>query len=348
MYRTRSKVALAVLAVGGLLSGAGALAYGTGNDKPGKLPPKEAPPPQEKKPDRTAVVPVPADTRAQATTLRYKLKPSEMFRYVVEKKTETHSTSPALARSVTTTQTYDVTWRVTGMNADGNALIKLTIDRIRFTEHEGFGGNVDFDSKKHAKPEGVPAVVRVLTNVLKAQAGAEFTFSMDPFGEVSNFNVPKKLADALKIVRGGQGIDSAESFRYLLASQGSVVLPKDSVFKGAGWSEKTESAVSGGHAKLNVLTKATYQGELERQGQKFEEITLTPSSAAVERAPFSGLGQFTLKNHEGKGSVLFDNDHGRLVESHVTQTADMESGAPGQTVVWKVTQSISSKLIKPN
>jgi RNA polymerase sigma factor (sigma-70 family) len=338
------KAAVALVLVGGLLSSAGALALNVRDEKQARTPRKEASALQAKNAERLAATPTPA----QGATLRYQFKEGDKFSYVVEMKTESRSTAPGFERVVSESRTYDVTWRVTNVDSDGNARMTLTVDRLRHLGDSGFpGSELEFDSKKHKNPVGVPALARVLSTVLKAQVGAEFTCTMSPQGEVSDFKVPKQLADAVKNTQGMTALYNAESFKQLLASQGSVVLPKNPVYKGAGWSEKTAVTVAGGHAKMTVDTKTTYQGEADRGGKKLQEIALKPMATTVEGAPTSGIGPFTLKNHEGKGNMLFDNDKGRLVESEVSQTLEMESGAPGQTVVWKVRLSFSTKLVPP-
>jgi hypothetical protein len=96
-----------------------------------------------------------------------------------------------------------------------------------------------------------------------------------------------------------------------------------------------------------VDTRATYQGETNRGGAKLQEIKLQPTAVAVERSATSGLGRFTLKGHEGTGSVYFDQGKGRLVEAALTQNLDMESSPPGQQekVVLKVKLCTSAKLV---
>jgi hypothetical protein len=147
-----------------------------------------------------------------------------------------------------------------------------------------------------------------------------------------------------------QALYSAESFQQQLACPGSVVLPRDPARKGGGWKEKMDTGVAGGHARMTVETRATYQGEAERGDKKLAEIALEPAAIAVERARASGLGPFTLKEQEGKGSVLFDNDKGRLVETEVSQTVALESSPPGQNekIVWKMKLSLSAKLVPPS
>jgi RNA polymerase sigma factor (sigma-70 family) len=257
MCANRFKAALTLLLVGGLIATAGALAVSAGDDRQTGTPPKEAPAPQARNAERPAAAPA----RAQGTTLRYKFKEGDEFNYVVNKKMETHTTAAGNDRAVVTTRTYDVTWKVVGVDSDGNAKMTLTIDRFRYMEDSGFpGSQVEFDSRKHKNPVGAPAVVRLLSAVLKAQVGAEFTCTKSPRGEVSDFKVPKKVADAVKNTQGLKALYSTESFKQQLACQGSVVLPRDPVSRNGGWKEKIDTGVAGGHARMTVETKATYQG----------------------------------------------------------------------------------------
>jgi RNA polymerase sigma factor (sigma-70 family) len=335
------KAALALLLVGGLLATVGALATGAGDDKRPSPPSQQTSAPQAKSGEGPAAAPAPA----RGTSLRYQFKEGDTFKYVVEHKTETHSSIPGYDRTGTSTRTYEVTWKVTRVDADGNARMTLTVDRLQYVEDDGFPGKVEFDSRKDRNPVGIPASVRVLSAVLKAQVGAQFTYTMSPRGEVSDFKVPKKLADAVKSTAGLHALYSAESFKQLLVCQGGVVLPRDPVDRETSWHEKSEAPLAGGHAKMTVDTRAEYQGGADRDGRKVEAIALKPD-ATVEGTG-TGLGPFTLKNQDGKGSMLFDNDKGRLVETEVNQTVEMESSPPGQIdkIVWKVKLSLSAKLV---
>jgi hypothetical protein len=344
MRWNKLKAALALLLVTGLLATAGAFASTLREDKQAGKPTQQASVPQGQKKEPPAAAPSPTP----GINLRYQFKKGDQFRYVVEKKTETQSNTLGIERGLVetqTTQTYDVTWRVLRVDSGGNARMTLTIDRLRHVIDNGLPGKFEFDSRKHRNPVGMPVVVRTLSPVLKAQVGASFTCTVSPRGEIHDFKVPKKILGAVINTPGMQALYSTESFRQLLACQGSVVLPKDSVVKGSSWDEKTAASIAGGHAKMTLYTKATYQGEADRGGKKLAELDLKPTAVTVERSPTSGLGPFTLKKHEGKGSVVFDNDKGRLVETQGSQTVDMESGAAGQTIVWKIKLSLSAKLV---
>jgi hypothetical protein len=170
----------------------------------------------------------------------------------VEQKRETTTIAGANEHFGLTTHTYDVTWRVRRVDADGNAQLTLTIDRVRYVDDSGTRGKltfrVAFDSQKDKNPEGPQNMVRIMSPILKALVGAEFACTVSPRGEVSEFKVPKKVADMVKKTQGVQAVYSAESFKQQLACQGSVVLPMESVSKGAGWNEKADVVIVGGHA----------------------------------------------------------------------------------------------------
>jgi RNA polymerase sigma factor (sigma-70 family) len=335
------KAALALLLVGGLLATVGALATSAGDDRRVGTPPQELSAPQGKPGEGPAAAPAPA----RGTSLRYQFRDGDELNYVVEQKNETHSSAPGNERAVVTTRTYDVTWKVARVDADGNARMTLTIDRVQYVEDDGFPGKVEFDSRKDRNPAGMQPLARILAAVLKAQVGAQFTCTMSPRGEVSDFKVPKKLADVVKNTAGLHALYSAETFQRLLACPGSVVLPEDAVYRDTTWHDKSEAPLAGGHARMTVDTRAAYQSGAERDGKRVEAITLKPD--AMVEGTGTGLGAFTLKNQDGKGSMVFDNDKGRLVETEVGQTLDMESGPPGQNdnVVWKVKLSLSAKLV---
>ena len=96
---------------------------------------------------------------------------------------------------------------------------------------------------------------------------------------------------------------------------------------------------------MTVDTRAEYQGGTDRDGKRLEVIALKPD-ATVEGTG-TGLGVFRLRDQDGKGSMLFDSDTGRLVEADVNQSLEMESAPPGQNdkIVWKVKLSLSAKLV---
>jgi RNA polymerase sigma factor (sigma-70 family) len=336
------KAALALLLLGGLLSTAAALGYNNGEDEQTSAFAKQ--PPTSK--DAAAL----GQARAPGTTLRYRFEKGGTFGYVVEKKLDSDTDANSGNKQVRTAETYDVTWKVADVDNEGNARMTLTIDRVRYQQDQHFPGKlIEFDSKKQRNPVGQPGVVRLMAPILKAHVGAVFTCTISPRGEVHDFKVPKKLADTVKKTRGLTVMYSSEAFQRMLVPQGSIVLPREPVPRGASWTEnaKTEVQLAGGHAKMAVTIKATYQGEDDRSGRKLKAIGLQPTATKVERSPTTRLGQFTLAKHEGKGNLYIDNATGRLVESEQSHEVAMTSNpGPGQVIAWKTKLSLTAKLVE--
>jgi RNA polymerase sigma factor (sigma-70 family) len=343
MCWNRFKAALILLLAGGLLSTAVALGFSAGEDGQTGAAAKQPPASSDSAAPRPAV----GQARALGATLRYRFKKDVRLRYVVERKIESDTDANTGNKTVRTTESYDVTWKVVGVDNEGNAKMTLTIDRVRYQSDQHFPGKlIEFDSKKHKNPAGLSGPVRLLSPILRAQVGAVFTCIMSPRGEIRDFKVPKKLADTVKKTRGMSGQYSRENLQQTLAVQGSVVLPSEPLSRGASWNEKSEWTVAGGHARMPVQIKAIYQGEAERGGKKLETIALEPTATKVERSPTTKLGPFTLKTHKGKGSMSFDKVSGWLVEAEQYQVVEMVSGpGPGQMLAWKIRLSLSAKLV---
>jgi RNA polymerase sigma factor (sigma-70 family) len=341
MNSTRLKATVALLLVGGLLSTVAALA---GDERRGAAPQEDAPAAQEKK-----VEPGLVPGRSKGLLLRYKFKEGDTFSYVTEKKTETLMGVPGHQVQLLITHTYDVTWKVKAVDSDGNAQVTLTIDRFRYVHDETLpvGRALEFDSAKQRNPQGLPGPVRALSPILRAHVGAQFTCTVSPRGEVSDFKVPKKLADTVKNSQGSQAMYSADTFKQQLACQGGVVLHREPVVKDTGWNERADQIVAGGREKLTVDTRAIFMGEAERGGQKVADITLKPTASTLQAVLKTGLGPFTLKTYEGKGSMLFDHEKGRLVETEVVEDMELESSPPGQVekIVWKAKITSTTKLV---
>jgi RNA polymerase sigma factor (sigma-70 family) len=337
------KAVLTLLVAGALLATAGALAHSGGRDGQPRPAAQDAAAPR----DRNDRRPAPAPARAPGTTVRYRFKPGDRLHYVVERRMEVHISATGIDQTNVATHTCDVTWKVGAVDAAGNARVTLTVDRVRFVEDNSIAGRVEFDSKKHTKPVGALPLARAGAAVLKALAGSEFTCAASPRGRISDFKVPRKLANAVRGTPGLRMLYAAENLQQQFACPGSVVLPTEALSPGGRWYDKTVRAVVGGHVRLTVNTGASYPGRADGGGKRLEEISLEPSVTAVGLAPGSFLDPFVLRKQEGKGRMLFDNDRGRLVESAISQSVELESGTPVRPELYEIKLGLSAKLVSP-
>ena len=139
-------------------------------------------------------------------------------------------------------QTVDLHWSVKSVASDGVADMSQTIDRVR-TKVEGPGNSFEFDSQSGKAPEG--PIASLLTPMLKALVGAEFTFKMNGRGELSDIKVPQKLLDSLRQAGPAAtagGMFSEEGMKNLI-SQSSLTLPEGPFEKGKSWTQQAKVPV---------------------------------------------------------------------------------------------------------
>jgi Family of unknown function (DUF6263) len=276
---------------------------------------------------------------AQAqVTLRYKFKEGEKLHYNLEQKMKMEMNVAGQNVDMNMNQTVDMTWNVLSVDKDGKAKMTQSIDRIKFVM-DGPMGKTEFDSKDSKEPEG--AIGQAIGPIFKALAGAEFSLTMDAQGKTSDVKLPQKLQDALeKLPQGGTQMFSEDTFKQM-ANQGGLVLPAEAVSKMKSWDQTVDANV--GFGKMKVANKYTYVGPTNRNGREVEQISMKPklTMEPSDNAAFT----MKLKDQEAKGSAYFDKEAGRLVETNLTQTMDMEVSANGMNINQKIEQTVTMKLV---
>ncbi|HMC89837.1 MAG TPA: DUF6263 family protein [Gemmataceae bacterium] len=277
---------------------------------------------------------------AQAqVTLRYKFKEGEKLHYNLEQKMKMEMNVAGQNVDMNMNQTVDMTWNVLAVDKDGKAKMTQSIDRIKFVM-EGPMGKAEFDSKDSKEPEG--AIGQAIGPIFKALAAAEFSLTMDAQGKISDVKLPQKLQDALeKLPQGGAGQMFSEDTFKQMANQGGLVLPAEAVSKMKSWDQNVDANV--GFGKMKVANKYTYVGPTNRNGREVEQIAMKPklTMEPSDNAAFT----MKLKDQEAKGSAYFDKEAGRLVETNLTQTMDMEVSANGMNINQKLEQTVTMKLV---
>jgi hypothetical protein len=279
-------------------------------------------------------------TAAQAqTTLRFKFREGEALKYVLDQKMKMEMKVAGKDVDMDMSQVVDLTWKINSVDNNGTAKMVQKFDRVRFSMN-GPMGKVEYDSKDGKQPEGL--VGQIIGPMLEAMAGAEFPLTMTTDGKVSDVKVPEKFAEALKnLPAGGAGGDlfSEDGIKRMI-NQSGIQLPDKAVEKGKSWENKVEMKMPFG--KMKVDNVSTYEGPTTRAGKKLEQIAVKPKLTLepAEDAPFTAK----LKSQDAKGTAYFDNEAGRLVESNLTQTMDMELSAGGQNIGQKIEQTITMKL----
>jgi hypothetical protein len=285
---------------------------------------------------------VPA-THAQ-TLLRYKFKESEKLQYALEQKMAMTMNVAGNNIEVSMNQSMDWSWNIKSVDKDGKAKVSMRFDRARMSM-EGPMGKIEFDTKDDKVPEG--PIGEMLATPLKALVGGDIELSVDARGRVSDLKLPQKMLDTFKNQGdqfGGMGGAFSEDTVKQMMEQGSTVLPEGSVRKGDSWNQKLDMKMKG-MGTIKMDNTMTYQGETTRGGHKLEEISFKPKMTLepAADAPVS----VKVKNWNAEGSSLFDNTVGRVDQTNMKQTMDMEVTAMGMEFTQKIEQTVTMKLHAP-
>jgi len=259
-----------------------------------------------------------------AETMRWKFKPGETLRYTMVQETTQGMKAMGQDFKTSLNQTVDLHWSVKNVASDGVAELSQTIDRVR-TKVEGPGNSFEFDSQAGKAPEG--QIAALLTPMLKALVGAEFTFKMNGRGELSEIKVPQKLLDSLRQAgpaASASGMFSEEGMKNLI-SQSSLTLAEGPLEKGKSWTQQAKVPSPIG---TMVMDKTyTLDGPSPKQAGLLQisvdtKVTLEPaadSNVAVKIGSQKATGEFE-----------FDPQAGRVVSSRVTEKLQMSLSVMGQ------------------
>ena len=280
---------------------------------------------------------------AEATTLRWKFKAGETLRWEMEQKQDTTIKAGGREISSKMVQTVDLRWTVKNVKDDGTAEMGQTIDRMR-TKMESAIEKFEYDSKSDKEPEGL--VAQQILPLFKAMIGAEFTFTMNAQGELSDVKVPEQIVKILRdsgpAAPGGSGMFSEEGLKNMIR-ESSLALPSKDLAKGESWTRTTKMPPS----PIGTMTlDKTYrfQGPDAQAGPDVDAIELE-SKLDFKPAP-NAPGVFEIKSHQGKGTFFFDEKAGRVVRSNVSEGVETVEGAMNFLVNKKQEMTATMKLVE--
>ncbi len=274
------------------------------------------------------------------TTLRFQFKADEKLNYVMLQKMKMSMNIMGKDIETQLNQTIDMSWNVIKVDADGSAQIKIAFTGVKMVM-DGPTGKVEIDSKSPKQPDD--PIGKMLSPVVAAIASMEMTMTMDKTGDIKEVKIPEKTRDSLKKMPGADAMGdlfTEEGMKRMV--HGGIALPAEAITTGKTWSKKTDMKLPMG--RFVGDTQFTYEGSVDKDGQKLEKIALKPT-IAIEAAP-DGPVQIKLSKQDGKGTMFFDNAVGRLAEVNATQVMEMTIDAGGMTIQQKIEQNMTMKLAK--
>ncbi len=279
---------------------------------------------------------------AAESSLKWKFKPGQTLNYVIERGVEGKVSLSGAEFEFQMDMTFDTTWNVKSVAADGTGSVEQTVDRVQINMSSPLAGSMKYDSKSGEKPEAGP-VWAMLQPMVEGLLGQNIKTKISPQGKVTDIEFPEKMVEAFKKQQVGQnrqagmGIGgNAFSERGVKELISKSVLPLPEVpGKDVSWAQAFENPIPG-IGTQTAETKFTVSGDEVVDGKKLVKIAgvteLTFEPAENPRA------ELEITEQEATSTFYFDAEAGVLVKSSGTQVAAMELTGPQE-----VTQQIKEK-----
>jgi len=286
----------------------------------------------------------------QAQVIQWKFKTGEVLRYALEQKTVVSIKETGRETKSTRSHTINLSWTVKNVFSTGEAEITHRIERVRVRIEAPPYMPFDFDSD--APKVDAPGPFEAVARQTKAMAGVEFAFKMKSSGEIADIVIPaqslKSFRDAEKPPEGagpaaGENAVSEQGIKDMLTQSSPPPFPGGPLEPGKTWSSKP--------AKIptplgNVVTDKifTFQGA----DPKKTNILLIgmETRVALEPVPNSPITA-KIRTQDGKGSITFDAEAGRIVNTRGTEKTEMLISAQGQDIDQTTESTSSMTLLQP-
>jgi hypothetical protein len=260
--------------------------------------------------------------------LRWKFREGDVLKYTSEQTTTLSIKIMGRERKQKRASTTMYTWTVKGVSEAGDADVVHRIDRLTMKIEGAPYMPFEFDS---SSPKGeVPEPFEAEVNQLKAAVGAEFSIKMKPTGEIENIKIPeatlKKLRAGLPAEGGAQDQFSEQSLKEMMSQSTPPPFPQAALQPGKSWSSKP-TRLSLPLGTLILDRTFTFQGP-DPQNPKLMLIAMEGKVALEPAQDVTAK----IRLQDGKGTISFDNEAGRLVSSKGTQKTEMVIAAQGQEI----------------
>jgi len=286
---------------------------------------------------------------AQAQVIQWKFKPGDVIRYASEQKTIETTKSRGRVTKMTRSQTMNRSWTVKNVFSNGEAEIIDRTDRVRVRIEAPPYMPFEFDSDAPKVDAAGPFEGEAL--LTKASAGIEYLYKLKPSGEIVDIVIPpqtmKSLRDAAKPPEGA-GPDARESsiseqgLKEMLTNTSPPPFPAGPLEAGKTWSSKPVKLPT---PMGNVVTDKifTFQGADPKNPNLLligmeTRVALEP----VPNSPYTAK----IRSQEGKGTMTFDADAGRIVNMRGTEKTEMLISAQGQDGD-QTTESTTTMTLQP-
>ncbi len=265
--------------------------------------------------------------------LRWKFKSGDSFDYVIKRGTEGKmSLMGGGDLNFKIGMTFDVNWKVQSASDSGTGQLELVVDRIQLSMASPLGGDLNFDSSQAGELAGPAAVM--LGPVIDGMLGQKFSLKVSPLGEVSDIQLPEKLAEVFKKQQtsqnrgqgfgpGGSGF-SERGIKELI-TRSVLPLPEAAPSKDVTWKQHFENPIMKAGMQMTDVTYS-YAGDDTADGKTLAKIAAqTELTFEPEENPMADI---EITSQEGKSTFYFDAAAGKMTKAEGVQTFVMEITGP--------------------
>lgn len=217
-------------------------------------------------------------------------------------------------------------WEVTAVDADGTATIEQTVERAVVDLSKPDGSTIHFDTADGL--EGADASQQQLLRTMCPLFGSVTEITMNGRGEIIQFAI---LPDE----KSGDAAPQADPAMTEILQNGFIAFPEASLNEGENWRRSFRIPMPVLELECDLIY--TYTGSEPHAGEDLAtfEITSELPSAEVEDeetdAPPARVGGMSgeLEDMDSHGTIWFNAEAGRLVETRLDQKLAFSIAGPG-------------------
>lgn len=248
--------------------------------------------------------------------LRWKFTEGKTFQYEFSQKNDITLKTEGREVANSVELVLEMTWTVKSTPDNAPAEIGMVVKRVRATVLAG-KQEVKFDTND--KEPSQDAIAKALATIYTPVIGPEFLLKIDARGQIVEAKVPEKVTSAIQgspfqSFAAAGGLFSDTGLRDTLA-QMLPTLPEKAAAPGDSWKTRIDMPVQPLSLSMAFDTKIAMLDADSARLESNIETTITP----LPNSPF----KIEVKKQTGNGSAVVDRKAGRLKESSIQQSINL-------------------------
>jgi hypothetical protein len=260
------------------------------------------------------------DDKSEAVTLKWAFGDKPYYQEITTT-TEQNMTVNGMKINQKQSQTFFFSWKKKDTKPNGNVVVTQTIEGVKMDIQIG-NNPIQFDSTNPAATANTP-----LTEFFKALIGTTFELELNPKSDKPVVSIKGRDEFITKLKGANPGLEpllktilSDEALKQM-ADPVFAVAPNKPVKKTEHWTSELKLNM-GPIGTYETTYTYTYEGK-DGKNDKISQtadvkyVPPTDSGAGPATLPFK-IKKADLKTKEAKGTVLFDNQKGRVASSDMS------------------------------